>query len=213
MLNLPIAMLTRRRLAIILFFCFFLLGAQATPQDQPQINAPVPGSALQGTITIQGTTGLPEFQYAEVAFSYSENQPESWFLIQQSREPVKDGILAAWDTTTIADGDYRLRLQVYLTNGRVMTTEIAGLRVRNYTPVETNTPAPTSQSDTPVVVDTSTPILPTTTPLFTPTAFPPNPAQVHPSDLTGSVTAGIGAAVVIFAILALYESAHNRGRS
>ncbi len=213
MLNLPIAMLTRRRLVITLFFYFFLLGAQSTPQDQPQINTPTPGTALQGVITIQGTTNIPEFQYAEVAFSYAENQPESWFLIQQSKDPIIDGVLATWDTTTIADGNYRLRLQVYLTDGSVLSSEIAGLRVRNYTPVETDTPTPSTLSNTPVIVNTSTPILPTATPRLTPTAFPPNPAQVQPSDLNGSIAIGIGAAVAIFILLALYQSAHRRGRS
>ncbi len=213
MLNLPIAMLTRRRLVITLFFCFFLLGAQSTPQDQPQINTPAPGSALQGNITIQGTTNIPEFQYAEVAFSYAENQPESWFLIQQSKDPVINGVLATWDTTTIADGNYRLRLQVFLTDGSMLTSEIAGLRVRNYTPVETDTPTPSTLSNTPVIVNTSTPILPTVTPRFTPTVFPPNPAQVQPSDLNGSIAIGIGAAIAIFILLALYQSSHHQGRS
>jgi hypothetical protein len=213
MLNLSIAMLTRRWLVITLFFNIFLLGVQTSPQDQPQITAPAPGSAVQGTITILGSTDLPQFQYAEVAFSYSESQPESWFLIKQSQEPVKDGILAAWDTTTIADGDYRLRLQVYLTNGGYLTTELTGLRVRNYTAVETNTPTPSTQSNTPVMVATPTPILPTATPRFTPTILPPNPAQVHPSNLAGSIAAGIGTTVALFLLLALYQAAHRGGRS
>ncbi len=213
MLNLPIAMLSRRWLVVFLCGCFFLLGAQTSPQDQPQVNSPLPGSALQGTITIRGTTDLPGFQYAEVAFSYIGNQPDSWFLIQQSREPVKDGPLAAWDTTTIADGNYRLRLQVYLNNGSVLATEISGLRVRNYTPAETSTPTPSSLSNTPMIVNTQTPILPTSTPRFTPTSFPPNPAQVQPAKLAGSVAAGVGSAVAIFILLALYQSAHRRGRS
>ena len=213
MLNLQIAMLTRRWLVTFLFLYFFLLGAQTTPQEEPQIAAPVPGAALQGAITILGTTDLPDFQYAEVAFSYSGNQPESWFLIQQSQDPVKDGILAVWDTTTIADGNYRLRLQVYLTNGDLMSKVIAGLRVRNYTPAETNTPAPSDVANTPTIVNTPTPNQPTATPRYTPTIFPPNPAQIQPSNLEGSIAAGIGAAVAIFLILALYQSAHRRGRS
>jgi hypothetical protein len=206
-------MSTRKRRVILLLLWFFLLGAQTSPQDQPQIAAPVPGSALQGTITILGTTDLSDFQYAEVAFSYSGNQPESWFLIHQSQETVNDGILAAWDTTTIADGNYRLRLQVYLTNGSIKSTEIAGLRVRNYTSVETNTPAPSAISNPPVIVNTPTPIQPTATPRFTPTILPANPAQVQPANLVGSIAAGVGTAVVLFLLLALYQSAHHRGRS
>ena len=212
MLNLPIAMLTRRWRVIFLFLYIFLLGAQTPPPEEPQISAPLPGEALQGAISIFGTTDLPEFQYAEVAFSYSGNQPESWFLIQQSQDPVTDGILAVWDTTTIADGNYRLRVQVYLTDGSLKSKEISGLRVRNYTPAETNTPAPSDVANTPTIANTATPIQPTTTPRLTPTIFPPNPAQVQPSNLVGSITAGIGATIAVFIILALYQSAHHRGR-
>jgi hypothetical protein len=212
MLNLPIAMSTKRWRFVIFIVWFFLLGAQTPPQDQPQITAPAAGSALQGTITILGSTDIPDFQYAEVDFSYSENQPESWFLIQQSQEPVKDGVLAAWDTTTIADGNYRLRLQVYLTNGEWVSTELSGLRVRNYTPVETNTPTLSTLSTTPEIVDSPTPILLTPTPKNTPTLFPPNPARVYPSNLNGSIAAGIGATVVLFMLLALYQAANRRGR-
>ena len=206
-------MSTKRWLFVTLIVCFFLLGAQTPPQDQPHITAPAAGSALQGTITIMGSTDIAGFQYAEVNFSYAGSQPESWFLIQQSQEPVKDSVLAVWDTTTIADGDYRLRLQVYLTNGELMSTELSGLRVRNYTPVETNTPTPAALSITPDIVFTPTPILLTATPRNTPTLFPLNPARVYPSSLNGSIAAGIGATVVLFIFLALYQAANRRGRS
>ena len=126
MLNLPIAMSTKRALLGSILVFFFLLGARVSPGDQPRLQYPLPGSAVQGSVTITGSTDLPGFEYAELSFSYTGSQPESWFLIQPLRTPVKEGPLAVWDTTTIADGNYRLRLQIFLSGGKIAETAAAG---------------------------------------------------------------------------------------
>lgn len=194
--------------------CFLLLGAQTQPQpDQPRLVSPFPGSALQGSVTVSGFTDLPDFQSAEVSFSYTGSQPESWFLIQQLLAPVKEGPLTVWDTTTIADGNYRLRLQVFLTTGKMVETSISSLRVRNYSAVETNTPTSlNAQAATrPPLPPTSIPL--TSTPRSTPTPLRPNPAQVQPSNLVDSLGLGVGITVLLFILLALYQAAHHQGRS
>ncbi len=190
----------------------FLLGAQTTPPDQPRLSAPLPGSAVQGSVTISGMTDLADFQSAEVSFSYSDAQPESWFLIQQLPAPQKEGPLAVWDTTTIADGNYRLRLQVFQSNGKMVESFISGLRVRNYTPVETNTPTSLSAQTATHAPQTPSPIPLTATPRSTPTPLPPNPAQLQPTNLVLSLALGVGITALIFILLALYQSAHNQGK-
>ena len=172
---------------------------------------PLPGAAVQGSLTITGGTDLPGFEYAELSFSYTAAQPESWFLIQQLRAPVKEGPLAMWDTTTIADGNYRLRLQVFLTGGKIAEAYTAGLRVRNYTPLETSTP--TSMQTAAVIALVSPSVLPSSpTPRPTPTTLPPNPAQVAPANLLVSLGWGAGSAVLFFILLALYQAAHHQGK-
>jgi hypothetical protein len=214
MLNLPIAMLTKKWRFLMTVLCFLLLGAQTQPQpDQPRLVSPLPGAALQGSVTVSGFTDLPDFQSAEVSFSYMSSQPESWFLIKQLLAPDKEGPLTVWDTTTIADGNYRLRLQVFLTTGKMVETSISSLRVRNYSAVETNTPTSlNAQAATrPPLPPTSIPL--TSTPRSTPTPLRPNPAQVQPSNLVDSLGLGVGITVLLFILLALYQAAHHQGRS
>jgi hypothetical protein len=204
-------MAAKRVLLVSLMLFLFLLGAQTPPGDLPRILSPLPDSPVQGTLTVTGSTDLPGFDYAELSFSYTGAQPESWFLIQQLRTPVKEGPLAMWDTTTIADGNYRLRLQVFFSGGKVVETFTGGLRVRNYTPVETSTPTTIRAVDIrPAASATPPPASPT--PRSTPTALLPNPAQVPPESLFTSLGWGAGAVVLLFILLAFYQAAHNQGK-
>jgi hypothetical protein len=214
MLNLPIAMLTRVLAGLSLILSFFMLGVQTQPPDLPRLTSPQTGAAVQGSLNITGSIPPVDFQYAEISFRYSGSPADTWFLIQQIRQPVKDALLAVWDTTTIADGTYTLRLQVFLTGGRILEVLQYGLRVRNYTAIETNTPtvAPAvTHTKAALPVETATPVPLTPTPRPTPTAFSANPAQIQPSQLTGSLAVGIGAAVVVFLIIGLYQGANKKG--
>jgi hypothetical protein len=211
MLNLPIAMV-QVYIYIIIVICSGLLPAgliQAqTAEPGIEVLSPLPGSALQGNVVISGSTDLPGFQTSEVDFSYGQTGLEGWFLIQQSQQPVKAGTLAVWDTSKIADGNYRLRVQVTLQDGRVVETTIDGLRVRNYTIVETSTPtqantaegtmtqAPTKASETPIPL--------TSTPLLSPTTFPANPAQLQPRGLLFNLAMGMAFVVSLFFLLGIY---------
>lgn len=208
MLNLTIAMFYVKELRPLvwifrrLFWLALLLflPARAGAQDlQVQITSPQPGEALQGVVEIIGTSGLEGFRAAEISFAYQNDPTATWFLIQQTSQPVVDGLLARWDTSTITDGQYRLRLQVFFQDGQVMEHVIGGLRVRNYTPVETSTPEvlPTGQ---PTPTPTAAPLMDfaASPPVVTP--FPTNPAQLTRQHFTGSVLTGVlavfGAAVI-----------------
>ncbi len=166
----------------------------ATPEPQARVASPLPGEALQGVVPISGTTDLPGFRLAEVAFAYQADPTGTWFVIQQSSTPVKDGALAAWDTTTITDGIYKLRVQVFLRDGQVKETTLDGLRVRNYTPIETSTPERTLAAQAP---GEETPT-PTATPrgdyqvrAVQAAPLPTNPAQITPQHFEASALRGV----------------------
>ena len=80
--------------------------------NRPMITSPRPGEALQGVIAVQGSTDVLDFESAELSFAYQDGGEETWFLIANLKNPVEDQRLAEWDTTTIADGTYQLRLRV-----------------------------------------------------------------------------------------------------
>ena len=176
------------------------------------IRSPVSGQALQGNIPIVGNLAAPGFSAAELLFSYADNPMNTWFLIQNITELAEDAPLAQWDTTTISDGTYTLRLVIRLADGSEIEHSVAGLRVRNYTPIETETPTPITPTVAPVLVGTPT-ATPTPTPLPpTPTPFPPNPAQLTPQQYREGFGKGALAVFGFFALMGLYWIIQGRRR-
>jgi hypothetical protein len=174
------------------------------------IKFPPDGQALKGKVAVSGNTSIQGFSSSEVSFSYSDNPTGTWFLIQSSTQPVKDGVLVEWDTSTITDGVFDMRLEVKLVTGESIVYTVRKLRVRNYTPVETETPTPVTPTSTPLPGDTPIPTA-TSTPTETPvpptrTALPSNPAQVTRQELGISLGKGVLFTLGLFALMGIYLS-------
>jgi len=86
-----------------------------------------------------------------------------------------------------------------LSDGNTRETIVSGLRVRNYTPVETLTPIPLAPEATPLSTFT-----PTATPFPTPTSLPRNPATFAPTDVSVSILYGGLGAILIIIIIGIY---------
>ncbi len=192
------------------------LPATTTPPLGIAILSPLPGQPLQGTVAIVINTNIPDFASAELSFAYAKHPLDTWFLLYESNQPVADAAVMQWDTNAISDGDYRLRLTVELTDGSQRTVEVTNLRVRNYSPIETNTPTPATPTATPPPQDT---LAPTLTPTAswtprppTPTPLPRNPLALHPSQVALSAAQGGMAAAVVFALLGLYTFLRRLGK-
>jgi hypothetical protein len=189
----------KRALLALLAVLAFAGPARAQTAFLPALTAPSAGQAIQGVVAILGTTAVDGFVSAELSFAYSGDPTGTWFLVAQTNMPVFEDVLASWDTTTLTDGDYVLRLRVYVADGTSTEIVVDGLRIRNYTPMETPTPAPTVVQ--PAQAPTATP---TATPYPTPTALPRNPAEIGPGDLSGSVGLGALAGLVFLVLLGIY---------
>ena len=174
-------------------------GAAFAQVDQPVITAPAAGDALQGVVSIEGTSQVDGFASTEISFEYSGDPTGTWFQIATSTQAVQAGVLASWDTTAISDGNYDLRLRVILSDGKSLEVMVTNLRVRNYTPVETPTPTTVVPESTPLPTPTLTP-----TPFFTPTAQPANPAALTTTQVVASIGVGGLAAVSLLLLLGLY---------
>ena len=191
----------------------------ASAPVQVAITSPHGGQALQGLVMITGTTDIEGFQAAEITFSYMNNPTDTWFLISQSNTPVSNGLLAQWDTTTITDGVYALRLTVRGAGDKQFSSVVLGVRVRNYSLVETDTPTPIPPTVTPVPQSTSAPVItpsPATTALPTVTAtvtpFPSNPAGLSRVDVLLSIGQGALAVIGFFALMGLYRALRSSMR-
>jgi hypothetical protein len=190
------------RMAMLVYLISFiaLSGWAFQSTDIPEISKPERGQVLQGAVTITGSSRVPGFQSAEIAFSYDAEPSSTWFVFHESQEPVERGELAVWDTTKISDGNYQLRLRVYLEDDEEVETVIRGLRIRNYSPIETATP----EAIVVVVEETATPFPPTRTPVPTPAELPLNPAVVTNDNLRVSIIQGILITLAMFGIVGLY---------
>ena len=158
---------------------------------QVTITSPLEGSVLQGVVPINGTSAVEGFRQAEIAFAYQTDPTNTWFTVRQAAEPVKDALLAKWDTTTISDGDYRLRLQVTLQDGQVLENVVTGLRVRNYTQVETNATQPGAGLMQPSETPTPSSLAGFDQGVASPTELPTNPAQITVQQLKSGAGWGI----------------------
>jgi hypothetical protein len=183
------------------------VSAQA-PGSQVSILSPQAGGVLQGQVTITGNNNITGFVSAEISFGYTHDPTDTWFLIASSSQPVTQGTLAVWDTTTITDGLYALRLRVRLGDGSYVDAIVPDLRVRNYTPVETNTPTAVLLESTPVPNATAT-----ATPYPTPTALPPNPAALTPINVYTSFGYGVAGVLLFFLIIGVYAWARRQSKT
>ncbi|MGB9640117.1 MAG: hypothetical protein ACPL4H_04345 [Anaerolineales bacterium] len=144
------------------------------------ISYPKPNQAVQGLVNITGSTNIHDFSHASLEFSYQYNPTNTWFPLAESDKAVVNDLLATWDTSTITDNVYILKLTVTTKSNQVYTYTVEGIRVRNYSAIETNTPAPLSTLNE--SNPTSIPTLPHFVSL-TPTPFPTNPATIQSADL------------------------------
>jgi len=192
---------------------------QVTPITAVGIQSPLPGQVLQGYFLITGNTEVADFDSYEVYFGYANDQTGTWFIIQRSSSPIQNNMLTPWDTSTITDGDYALRMVVFHIDGSQEIIIVPGLRVRNYTPIETDTPTLQPPSATPAtgtplsltasplstLPPTVTPLPPTLTPLPpTLTPLPTNPAVISTTDIVSTLGMGAGIGLGSLALLGIY---------
>lgn len=204
---------------------------QTTPASvQAAVLSPAPGQVLQGSVPIQIRTDLPGFLSTELSFAYSDDPTDTWFQLYESNQPAAQAAVIEWDTAAITDGDYSLRLLVLLNDGGQQVIFVPGLRVRNYTLVETATAAP-PPADIPSPMPTdgapaaatrpasqAAPTLTPSTPSATPAPATPtpgaarNPAEIQPGQVGYSATLGALAAAGMFILAGIFWSLKRLGR-
>jgi hypothetical protein len=190
---------------LIIGFLYFshpyLVQAQSVPLE-PLVISPRGGEAIQGSIEISGITEITDFARTEVEYRYTNDPKNTWFLIAETDQTVNPGKITDWDTTSVTDGTYDLRVTVILKNNDIKPVTVPGIRIRNYSPVETSTlPVPGSL---PLVEETVATPIPTRTPRPTSIPFPSNPAILTNSDLGSSLMRGATAGIGFFLAFAIY---------
>jgi hypothetical protein len=131
------------------------ISATAAPlqaSEALRINSPAANETVSGIMEIRGSAALPGMMRFRVEFAYDPDPTGTWFLILEGTEPVLNGQLAVWDTTSVSEGDYTVRLAAFFADGSMREAVTRGLHVRREGP-----PASTAAVEgvTPIAPDAS----------------------------------------------------------
>jgi hypothetical protein len=157
-------------------------------------------------VTITGKVDAPGFVSAQLDFAYASNPTNTWFTIQSFSPPTVDSTLVVWDTTTITDGDYVLRLHVNFEDGTFQEVTVR-IKIGNEL-LPTPTLAPTATPEEAAIL-VPTPFLlaasptPTEVPRPTPTTLPLNPVSLEQHEIYMSLGRGALVILGLFAVAGL----------
>lgn len=199
--------ITKIPFLMMLFLTWFSVFPQL---DLVRISSPTQGEYLQGIIQIIGTVTGNDLARVEVSFRYQDNQSESWFLIDQFDQPIVDDVLARWDTSTIADGEYQIRVLAVYSDGREQEAIIKNLFIRNYTPfdpIKTENPTQVQSviSENKTEIATITP-----TQRISPTPMPPNEMIITEGQFLRTVVQGAILGILLLFVIVLFIFIRSR---
>jgi len=197
---------------ILLLIVIFIPVAGVEAQEvstEVEITYPNTGDAIRGIVPIHGVSDVDGFLSWELTFGYIRDTTGTWFFIAEGDDPIMDDVISLWDTTTLTDGTYNLRLSVFLEGGRRTHFIVPDLRVRNYTSIETSTPIPplTSNPFTITPRPSLTPsITQSPTETLTLTPLPTNPIEITNRNVSNSLTRGAAGALAAFLLIGAYTT-------
>jgi hypothetical protein len=125
------------------------LAAPAAQETRPVIAQPAQDTPVRDVVQIIGTATHPQFQRYELYYAPSPvPSDQSWTFIgdaHNNQQPL--GLLGTWDSRSVPDGAYVLRVRVVRQDGNYIDSDARRVIVANTRPPETPTPNP---ADTPL---------------------------------------------------------------
>ena len=118
------------------------LGAPVAQETPPVIAQPAADAAVRDAVQIVGTATHPQFQRYELYYApFPVPSDQSWIFIGDAhftQQPL--GLLGMWDTRSVPDGAYALRVRVVKADGNYMDSDARRVIVANTRPAEPPTP-------------------------------------------------------------------------
>jgi hypothetical protein len=104
-----------------------IVQGQGCIPDQLTLTYPKDGQEISGVVILTGTVDIPNFGF----YQYEVARPGEtmWLTIQVGREVKHNQTLGEWDTRTLAQGDYMLRLVATDNQGEPLATCVIRVRV------------------------------------------------------------------------------------
>ncbi len=148
-------------IATYLLFATMAQAAPAIQEQRPVIAQPAQDSAVRGVVQIVGTATHPQFQKYQLYFApWPIPSDDAWAFVSEAFTQQQLGLLGTWDSRTVTDGTYALRVRVVKLDGNYHDSDPRRVLVANTRPVapptlaatETPEPLPIEEPPTPTVV-------------------------------------------------------------
>ena len=104
-------------------------GMSGCVPDKIMITSPKPGIEVNGTVTITGTADTTNFGFYK--YEVAPMGTQSWATIAAKRDRVKNAELGEWNTLSLTNGDYFLRLVITDNVGTSLDPCVIAVRVAN----------------------------------------------------------------------------------
>lgn len=104
-------------------------GMSGCIPDQIMITFPEPGSTVTGIVKITGTANIPNFGFYK--YEVASRGTQEWATISANREPKQNAELGEWNTSSLTNGDYFLRLVITDNVGASLEPCVIAVRVAN----------------------------------------------------------------------------------
>jgi hypothetical protein len=104
-------------------------GMSGCIPDEIMITSPEPGAEVSGIVKIIGTADVPNFAFYK--YEVARLGTQEWATISADRKPVKNEELGDWNTSSLTNGDYFLRLVITDHVGVALEPCVIAVRVVN----------------------------------------------------------------------------------
>lgn len=162
-------------LTLMLLLAAMTALAMPAQQDvRPVIAQPAQDAPVRGVVQIVGTATHPQFQKYQIYFApWPVPSDDAWAFVSEAFTQQQLGLLGTWDSRTVTDGTYALRVRVVKLDGNYHDSDPRRVLVANTRSVA---------SPTPEVIETPEPL---------PTELPVTPTVAVVTEPTGAATAAV----------------------
>jgi hypothetical protein len=160
-----------------------VLAAPAAQEARPIIAQPAQNAPVRGEVQIVGSATHPQFQRYELYFTaWPPPSDQSWVFIGDAHfNPVQLGLLGTWDSRSVTDGTYGLRVRVVKQDGNYLDSESRVVEVANFRQVATPTPNATEATAEPLPTPVDETPIPTVAVVVPTIEAPPTVQQATPT--------------------------------
>ena len=104
-------------------------GMSGCVADQIMITSPKSGAVVTAVVDLIGTADAPNFGFYK--YEIAPVGTQNWATVSAEREPKKDELLGKWNTLSLGNGDYFLRLVITDNVGNSLEPCVIAVRVMN----------------------------------------------------------------------------------